>query len=111
MAASFTAWLEFIAQLATILTAFLAVFAYGKYLLERRVKRQRVEDNPRAQKVSGKDKGQRSLLHLAAKLRMTGQDLMDTAFRSPYIATRVTESCQGFADRTRLEFNLERKAN
>ena len=101
---NYLTWLEIMAHWAAILTAFVAVVAYGKYLIERSRKRRALETFLKAEKASAKDKGQRSLMHLAARLSMTEQDLMDSAFRSSKITTRVAADGQGFADRMLLEY-------
>ena len=96
--------LEVVAQLAAIFTALVAVLAYGGYLLDRGRRRRELEDYLKRQKQAGRDKGQRTLLHLIAKMGMTEAQIMDAAFRSPHIRRVVGSDSQGRADVLLLEY-------
>ena len=81
--------LEISAHWAAILTAVVAVVAACKYGLERRARRRKLELYLRSEKERGDDKGQRTLLHLTARLAMTESDILHAAFSSRHIRSRV----------------------
>ncbi|WFU01956.1 hypothetical protein QA648_17930 [Rhizobium sp. CB3171] len=96
--------LEIFANIAAILTAVIAVWAYGRFLWERRQKRLRLESHLRDEKEMRADEGQRTLLHLVANLGMSEIEIVDAAFRSKVIRRRVSLDEQGRADRLLLEY-------
>lgn len=81
------AWcdLDFWANLAAILTAVVATVAYARYLWVRCTKRWCLERYLKREKAIGANKGQRTVLHLVAKLKMAEGDVLDAAFRSKRI--------------------------
>ncbi|WP_018240322.1 hypothetical protein [Ensifer sp. BR816] len=83
-----------IANVAAILTALVAVVAYGHFLWERRQKRRRLESHLRDERHVGYT-GERSLLHLTAHLGMSEAEVVDAAFRSKVIRRRVSADDQG----------------
>lgn len=97
--------LEILANIAAILTAAIAVWAYGRFVYERRQKRLRLESHLRDQKRTGTDQGQRTLLHLVANLGMSEIEIIDAAFRSKVVHRRVSLDEQGRADRLLLEYD------
>ncbi len=100
--------LETLSQWAAILTAVVAVLASAWYVMERRRKRRRLEQYLKDEYEARRDKGQRTLLHLAANLGMTETEIMDAAFRSKRIDRVVVTDSAGRADRMMLVY-LPRK--
>ena len=96
--------LEVTSHWAAILTAIVAVWAYGRYLYERHQKRLRLEAHLKAEKEAGQDKGQRSILHLVAQLGMTETEVVDAAFRSNCIRRGVSTDEKGHASGLLLEY-------
>jgi len=101
---SYSSALEVAAQWAAIFTALVVIVAYGGYLLDRDRKRRRLEDYLKAEKQAGRDRGQRTILHLVARLGMTEAQIMDAAFRSRHIRRVVGSDSQGRADILLLEY-------
>ncbi len=81
--------LEVAAHWSAILTGFIALVAGCKYWLDRRAKRHRLEHYLKHVKENGTDKGQRTVLHLTARLAMTENDILQSAFASRQITSRV----------------------
>jgi hypothetical protein len=74
--------------------------------LDQRQKRQRLERYLKQEKAKGKDRGQRSLTHLMAKLAMTEEQLRTVASKSGNIDYKVTINEEsGRADALLLEWN------
>ncbi len=96
--------LETTSHWAAILTACVAVLAYGRYLYERRQKRLRLEDYLKAEKEAGQDKGQRTVLYVVAQLGMTETEVVDAAFRSKCIRRLVSVDERGHAKGLMLEY-------
>jgi hypothetical protein len=96
------------ADVATIATAVVAVLAYVRYLRSQRSKRVRLEDHLRKEKETGNDQGQRSLMHLVARLGMTETEILDAAFRSRHVLKRVRKDNSGFASKLLLEYSKEK---
>ena len=96
--------LEMAAQWAAIFTALVAVVAYGGYLLDRGSKRRRLEKYLEREKKAGRDQGQRTILHLVARLGMSEAQIMDAAFRSRHIRRVVGSDSKGRADVLLLEY-------
>jgi hypothetical protein len=102
---TFFNWLEIGAQIAAIATALIAGWAYGRYLYERRQKRRRLENYLKKEKDAGKNRGQRTVLHLVAELGMTDAEIIDAAFRSRCIVRKVTPDMMGAASKLLLEYS------
>ena len=86
---TYPTFLEVFAAWSAIGTFILAVFAYGKYAYERKNKRLRLERYLRVEKESGRDQGQRTLMHLLARVGMSEAEILDAAFRSKYIEIKT----------------------
>ncbi len=97
--------LEVTSHWAAILTAGVAVWAYGRYLYERHQKRLRLEAHLKAEKKAGHDEGQRTILHLVAQLGMTETEVVDAAFRSKCIRRVVSTDEKGHASALLLEYD------
>lgn len=89
---------------AAILTAAVAVGAYGRYLYDRRLKRRRLEKYLEAEKEAGTDQGRRTVMHLVARLGMTESEIVDAAFRSRHVSRVVGVDERGWADTLLLEY-------
>lgn len=98
------AYLESLSHLAAILTAGVAVWAYGAYQYGRRQQRIRLGKLPQRGKQAGVDLGKRSILHLVAQLGMTEGQVNDAAFRSKSIRRRVSPDRHGIAGTLMLEY-------
>lgn len=96
--------LETFSHWAAILTAGVAVWAYSRYLYERRQKRLRLEAHLKAEKEAGQNKGQRTVLHLVARLGMTNTEVVDAAFRSKCIGRVVHTDKKGHASALMFEY-------
>lgn len=81
--------LETAAHWAAIGTALIAWIAGCRYWWERRAKKRKLETYLKQVKDQGTDKGQRTLLHLTARLAMTEHDILQAAFTSRHITPRV----------------------
>ncbi len=85
-----TDWLGFLANIAAILTALVAVVGSIWFVLERSAKQRRLEAYLKAERDAGEDKGQRSILHLVARVGLTEQEIMQASFRSKHIGRVLT---------------------
>ncbi|HDZ72407.1 MAG TPA: hypothetical protein ENH55_06440 [Aurantimonas coralicida] len=94
-----------LSNIAAILTATVAVWAFGRYVWERRQKRLFLEQYLREEKTAGGGQGKRTLLHLVAHLGMSESELLDAAFRSRCVRRRLGVDAQGRADRLLLEYD------
>jgi hypothetical protein len=77
------------ANLAAILTAVIAVFGYGKYQWDACTRRKKLEIYLKSEKEKGKDQGQRSALHLMARLGLTEAEILHASFSSKYILRKI----------------------
>ncbi|MBB3356018.1 putative iron-regulated membrane protein [Rhizobium sp. BK049] len=100
-----TSYLETLANVAAVVTALVAIFAYGRYLWERRAKRLRLEKHLAEERDTSDDMGQRTLLHLIAHLGMSEADIIDAAFRSKVVKRKVATDDKGRADRLLLYYD------
>jgi hypothetical protein len=94
-------------SIATILTALVAVIGYGLYLWDKRAKRVRLEEYLRKlkEKPDGStDKGQRTVLHLVARVGMTEADVVDATFRSKHLKRKVGIGADGNANVLYVEY-------
>jgi hypothetical protein len=104
-------WLNAASDIASILTAVVAIGAYGWYQLSIYLGRRRLEEFLKHQKGkrSKNDTGRRSILFLASQLRMTESDVMEAGFRS-----RIIKPVPGFdketgqADEILFEYDQEK---
>ncbi len=81
--------LEVIAHLCAIATAVVAVYGYVHYRRSIILKRKRLEAYLRSEKEKGGDQGQRSLLHLMARVGLTEAELLQASFESDRIDRKV----------------------
>jgi hypothetical protein len=84
-------WLEVAANIAAIITALVATFAYGRFLWERRNKRLRLETCLK----NDQHQGGRSLLDLATTLGMTDRKSWMPPFAANVSAGPLLRSCMG----------------
>lgn len=83
-------WLATIANIAAILTALVAVGGYSAYRIDQYFKRRQLEIYLKSEKQKQLDHGQRSLLHLMAKLGMTTSELLQASFKSNHVDRKVS---------------------
>ena len=83
-------WLGLLANIAAIVTAVVAFAGSAWYVVERCAKRLRLESYLKAERDAGKYKGQRSMLHLVARVGLTEQEVLQASFRSRHIARVLT---------------------
>jgi hypothetical protein len=95
------------ADFASIATAIVAVWAYGKfkYLLHRR--RVDLEQYLKSEKDKKTDHGQRTLLHLSRELKMSQSEIFEAAIQSENIELLVEKDSRGKAKRLLLEYKNE----
>jgi hypothetical protein len=89
-------WLEVLGNGSAVLTAIVAVLAYGQYQWRKYRQRQELEKYLRSQLAEPKnarahitgrlDSGARTITHLVAHLGMTEADILEAAFVSKRIA-------------------------
>lgn len=98
-------WFGVLANVSAILTAVVAVFAYGSYRWSQYQKCQRLESYLKSEKAKSTNRGQRSLLHLMAKVGMTEAELIQASFRSTHIDRKIAKDDKtGRADALLLEW-------
>jgi len=90
---------------AAILTAFVAVFAYGKYLCDRRSKRQALEEHLKTEKDRSGDEGKRTIMHLMGHLSMTEAEVLSASFRSKKIRSFFITDGKGRADALLFQYD------
>jgi hypothetical protein len=81
--------LEITAHWAAILTALVAAGAYVLYRWEIHSKRIQLENFLKAEKTAARDKGQRTILHLMARLGLTEAEVLQASFGSKHIVRRI----------------------
>jgi len=100
-----TDWLGLVANIAAIVTALVALAGSGWYVIERGAKRRRLEAYLKAQRDAGNNKGQRSILHLIARVGLTEQEILQASFRSKHIGrVLTTNKTDGMAKDLLLEY-------
>lgn len=91
-------WLNILASVAAILTACVAIIGYGRYILERRRKEHALVAYLKGLKSdTAKDQGQRSALHLTARLGLTEDEILQASFRNTHIHRVMRTDDDGFA--------------
>lgn len=85
-------WLGLVANIAAIVTALVAFVGSTWFFVERGSKRRRLEAYLKAERDEGDDddKGQRSILHLIARVGLTEQEILQAGFRSKHIGRVLT---------------------
>ena len=86
---SYTHVLEITAPWAAILTALVAAGAYVLYRWDIYSKRTELENYLKAEKAAARDKGQRTILHLMARLGLTESEVLQASFGSKHIVRRI----------------------
>ncbi|MFK8035858.1 MAG: hypothetical protein AB8B94_17115 [Hyphomicrobiales bacterium] len=83
--------IEIAGNWAAIATALVAVIGYGKYICDKQTRKFALEKYLKAKKAADADKGQRTILHLIAKLGMTEAQIMEASFKSDKITRRLVK--------------------
>jgi hypothetical protein len=96
--------LEISANWAAILTAAVAVLAYGGFLLKRSSRRQKLEGYLREQLLVDHDRGKRSITHLMAHLAMTEAEVLQAGFESKRIESSPGSDAEGYANRIYFQY-------
>lgn len=99
--------LEALANVASIVTAVVAVCAGGWYLYQRGQKRLRLETYLKAE--TGENDELRSVIQSAAALGMTEAEIIDCAFKSRHIIRKVTPNFPGNPSRLVLRYTRSRQ--
>jgi len=81
--------LEITAHWAAILTALVAAGAYFRYRWDIHSKRIQLENYLKAEKSAARDKGQRTILHLMARLGLTEAEVLQASFGSKHMVRRI----------------------
>ncbi len=98
-------WFGILANIAAVLTAVIAAVGYSAYRWDQFTKRKKLEKYLKDEKSDGKDRGQRSLLHLMANVGMTEAELIQASFRSDHIERKIApDDKTGRADSLLLEW-------
>lgn len=97
-------YLELAANWAAIFTALIAAFAYGKYIIDRRIKKSKLEQHLRHEKLMNHDEGKRTILHLMANLSMTEAEILSAAFTSQKVSSAVSTDDRGRASMLLFEY-------
>lgn len=96
--------LEALSHWASILTLVLGLWAYVHLGLRRFRQRYRLEKYLKQQKREGTDRGQRSIVHLSARVGLTETEIMDAAFRSSRVKLVIKADEEGMARQVLLEY-------
>lgn len=97
-----------IANIAAILTALFAAWAGIYVIFDLRNKRLKLEDYLRQvqSNATGDDKGQRTILHLMARLGLTEAEILHASFRSKCIVRTLAANKEtGRADAMLFEYD------
>lgn len=92
------------ANISQVVTGVLAVGTVAIYKCGMWLKRCKLENYLKAEKESGVDQGQRSVLHLMARLGLTESELLSASFRSKVIKRRLTSGEDGMAAHILFEY-------
>lgn len=97
-------YVSIVANWSAILTAFIAVLGYGRYVISQWDQRRALENYLREEKRMGHDEGRRSIIHLMGNLSMSEAELLSAAFRSDKVRSRVRSDGDGRADGLLFEY-------
>ena len=97
--------LEIVANLAAILTAGVAVWAYGQFRWSQRARRLALEAHLKSEKLMSRDAGKRTVPHLMAYLGMTEAEVLHAAFASEKVMCSPGMDEQGRANRLYFEYD------
>ena len=91
----------FLANVAAICTAVVAVWFWRS----QNEKMRKLEDYLKKEKEAGRDNGQRSILHLVARVGLTESEIIQASFKSEHIERRIKEDQNtGLAGSILLEY-------
>lgn len=90
---------------AAILTAAIAVVAYGRFVWEQMQRRRSLEHYLREEKLRRHDEGRRSVIHLMANLAMTEAEILAAAFQSKFVIAVPGVDESGKASRLLFEYD------
>jgi hypothetical protein len=99
--------LEVLANIAAVVTASVALFAYLTYRFQQRSRRIRLEQHLQEEKERGWDQGQRTVTHLMAHLGMTEAEVLHAAFQSRMVRRATVIDDQGRADAMLFEYDSD----
>lgn len=88
-------------SLSSVITAAVALIAYGRYLAAKRHRRLKLEEYLANERAGGRfhsDEGKRSIPHLMAALRMTEAEIFEAAFENDQVNIHTTVNGRGHAE-------------
>lgn len=88
---------SFLADFAAIVTAVVAVWVWGRFVLQAKRRQWRLEEYLEEQRLNGGDQGMRTALHLMSNLAMTEEQIYTAAFNSKKITGVPMPDERGFA--------------
>lgn len=97
--------LSIVSDWAAILTAVVAIFAYGKYRCDQCSKRRALEKHLKAEKDRSQDAGKRTILHLMGRLSLTEAEVLSASFRSKNIRSFFGTDSNGRADTLLFQYD------
>lgn len=97
--------LSIVSDWAAILTAVVAIFAYGMYHCDQRSKRRTLEKHLKAEKDRSGNEGKRTILHLMGHLSMTEAEVLSASFRSKKIRSFFVTDSKGRADALLFQYD------
>jgi hypothetical protein len=100
----FFTWAGFGANVAAVITAFVAVSVWLWFRGQKRKRRIRLEEYLLHVKEAGDDQGQRTIIHLMANLRMTEAQVFEAAFDSKKVITSPSQDHMGIAKRIFFQY-------
>jgi hypothetical protein len=92
------------ANFSQVVTGALAVGTIAVYNFRMWSKRRALEEHLRKDKASGSDKGQRSMLHLMARVGLTEEEVLKASFRSGVIKRTLGSDADGRASHILFEY-------
>lgn len=92
------------ADWAAILTAIVAVWAYGRFLWFQRRRRKALETYLRDEKLMAVDEARRTIMHLMANLSMTEPEVLQAGFQSELVTAKPGVDEEGRAVRLYFEY-------
>lgn len=91
MQSQYAECLEIVGNWAAIATALVAVIGYGRYICDKRARVNALESYLNTEKADDANKGQRTILHLIAKLGMTEAQILEASFSSEKITRKLVK--------------------
>ena len=99
-----TDFMQYFTWAVTVGGPLVGVYAYGKYMCDRRKKDRKLICHLKKEKEKENNKGQRTIVHLMARVGLTKDEILQASYRNHQIYRTIKKGEDGFGEQVLFEY-------